>query len=76
MTSSSPRFPGAVGSALTTNMRFVQPSTMDPIPTFRVMNSDGEIIDKTRAAPDATDEEILKWYTNMLTGDSPLYAGI
>lgn len=49
---------------------------MDPIPTFRVMNSDGEIIDKTRAAPDATDEEILKWYTNMLTGDSPLYAGI
>lgn len=38
------------------------------MPTYRVMDSDGEIVDKTRGAPDVSDEEVLTWYKNMLTG--------
>ena len=32
------------------------------------MDSDGVIVDKDREPPDVTDEEVLTWYRNMLTG--------
>ena len=32
------------------------------------MNSDGVLEDKSREQPDVTDEEVLTWYRNMLTG--------
>ncbi len=31
------------------------------------MDSDGVVVDNARE-PDVSDEEVLKWYTNMLTG--------
>ena len=33
------------------------------------MDSDGVVVDNARE-PDVSDEEVLKWYTNMLTGMS------
>ncbi|KAL1974275.1 hypothetical protein VTN31DRAFT_5835 [Thermomyces dupontii] len=61
------RFPGAVNSKFTSELNFSRPSTFEAMPTYRVMDSDGEIVDKTRGAPDVSDEEVLTWYKNMLT---------
>jgi len=47
-------------------MDFVTPSDFPIIPTYRVMNADGVIEDKTRARPDVTNEQVLTWYRNML----------
>ncbi|KAJ5129513.1 uncharacterized protein N7515_005552 [Penicillium bovifimosum] len=65
--SDSVRFPGAVNSKFTTQMSFLKASDLPAIPTYRVMDSDGEMVDKTRPAPDVTDEEVLTWYKNMLS---------
>ncbi|KAH8791372.1 2-oxoisovalerate dehydrogenase alpha subunit [Hyaloscypha sp. PMI_1271] len=61
------RFPGAVGSPITTTMNFTQPSNLSQIPTYRVMGSDGIILDKDREVPDVTNEQAVTWYKNMLT---------
>ncbi|KAJ5902799.1 hypothetical protein N7495_003327, partial [Penicillium taxi] len=60
-------FPGAVNSKFTSKISFLQASDLPSIPTYRVMNSDGQLVDKTRAPPDISDEEVLTWYKNMLT---------
>ncbi|KAA6413316.1 MAG: 2-oxoisovalerate dehydrogenase E1 alpha subunit [Lasallia pustulata] len=60
-------FPGAVNSKFTTKLSFERPSTHATIPTFRVMDSDGVIVDKDRDPPDVSEEEVLTWYKNMLT---------
>ncbi|KAJ5105708.1 hypothetical protein NUU61_003055 [Penicillium alfredii] len=65
--SDSVRFPGAVNSKFTTQMSFLKASDLPAIPTYRVMDSDGEMVDKTRPPTDVTDEEVLTWYRNMLT---------
>lgn len=63
------RFPGAVNSKFTTDMAFITPADLPHIPTYRVMDSDGELLDKSRERPvDASDEEILTWYKNMMSG--------
>lgn len=49
-------------------MSFERPSTHLAIPTYRFMDSDGVIVDKDRGPPDVSDEEVLTWYRNMLTG--------
>jgi 2-oxoisovalerate dehydrogenase E1 component alpha subunit len=61
-------FPGAINSEFTSDMSFVTARDLPAIPTYRVMNSDGEIIDKTRGPPNVSDEEVLTWYKNMLQG--------
>ncbi|KAI9775255.1 MAG: hypothetical protein M1835_005880 [Candelina submexicana] len=48
-------------------LSFERPSTHAAIPTYRVMDSDGVIVDKTRAPEDVSDQEVLGWYKNMLT---------
>lgn len=65
---SSVHFPGAVNSKFTTNLSFERPSTHPAIPTYRVMDSDGAIVDEARAPKDVSDQEVLKWYKDMLTG--------
>lgn len=64
----SVRFPGAIDSKFTTNMSFINPSEHAAIPTYRVMDSDGVIVDKSRGPPDVASEEVITWYKNMLTG--------
>ncbi|THC97483.1 hypothetical protein EYZ11_003017 [Aspergillus tanneri] len=61
------RFPGAVNSKFTTEMAFINPSETSSIPTYRVMDSDGVLLDKGRRPLNLSDEEILTWYKNMLT---------
>jgi len=68
LTVSSVHFPGAVNSKFTTKLSFERPSTHPAIPTYRVMDSDGVIVDAARAPVDVSDEEVLTWYRNMVTG--------
>lgn len=49
-------------------MSFVKASDLPAIPTYRVVDPDGELVDKSRGEPEVTDEEALTWYKNMLTG--------
>lgn len=63
----SVRFPGAVNSKFTTEMKFINPDNSSNIPTFRVIDSDGVLVDKSRPKPKVSNEEILTWYKNMLT---------
>lgn len=37
------------------------------MPTFRILDQDGEVVDKDRALPDVSDETVVQWYKNMLT---------
>ncbi|KAL1964798.1 hypothetical protein VTN77DRAFT_6665 [Rasamsonia byssochlamydoides] len=61
------RFPGAVNSKFTSELAFSRPSTFAAMPTYRVMDSDGVIVDTSRGPPDVSDEEVITWYKNMLT---------
>lgn len=58
-------FPGALNSEFTDTMTFMQPSQQKAIPTYRVMNQYGEIIDK-EIGVDTEDEEALRIYKNMV----------
>lgn len=50
-------------------MAFMKPSDMPYIPTYRVMDSDGVLVGKDKERPvNVSDEEILTWYKNMLSG--------
>lgn len=66
----SVHFPGAVNSKFTTDMSFQRPSTHPAISTYRVMDSDGAIVDQKRKPLDVSDEDVVKWYRDMLTGTS------
>ncbi|KAJ2711596.1 hypothetical protein H4R19_003171, partial [Coemansia spiralis] len=57
-------FPGALNSEYSHNLRFV--SSVDPIPTYQVMDTDGRVLD-TANEPQVTKEEALTIYRNMLT---------
>lgn len=63
------RFPGAPKSPLVTHMDFLTPSALHIIPSYHVMNAEGGLQDTSREEPDVTDEEVLTWYKNMLTGE-------
>lgn len=40
------------------------------MPTYRVMDSDGIIVDTKHEPSDVSIEEVITWYKNMLTGRS------
>lgn len=61
-------FPGAVNSKFTTKLSFEHPSTHPAMPTYRVMDSDGMVVDQSREPAGIDSEEIKAWYRNMLTG--------
>ncbi|KAF9890231.1 hypothetical protein FE257_006143 [Aspergillus nanangensis] len=61
------QFPGAVNSKFTTDMAFINPSQLPSIPTYRILDSNGVLVDKDRGPPDVPKEEIVTWYKNMLT---------
>lgn len=58
-------FPGAVKSAFTNNLTFALASESPSLPTYRVVDQDGEIVDKSFQA-DLSDEKIIELYRNML----------
>ena len=49
-------------------MNFVNPKNIPPIATFRIMNTHGVIEDESLANSGVTDEQVIEWYRNMLTG--------
>lgn len=60
-----------MNSKFTNTLDFVRPSEKNAMPTYRIMDQDGVIVDKSRAPPDVSDEQMLKWYRDMLTGIPP-----
>jgi 2-oxoisovalerate dehydrogenase E1 component alpha subunit len=58
-------FPGALNSEFTDKLDFIQPSQQNAIPTYRVMNQYGEIIDK-EIGVETEDDEALQIYKNMV----------
>ncbi|KAF2020773.1 thiamine diphosphate-binding protein [Aaosphaeria arxii CBS 175.79] len=58
-------FPGALNSEFTNSMDFLRPSTKKAIPTYRVMDQYGEVLDPAYKC-DLEDEEALKLYRNMV----------
>lgn len=63
----SVHFPGAVNSKFVTTLDFTRPANLPAMPTYRVMDSDGTIVDASWSASDLAPEEIISWYKNMLT---------
>jgi len=61
-------FPGAVNSKFVTALQFERPSERAAIPTYRVMDSDGVVVDQNWSSSDLSPEQILTWYRDMLTG--------
>ncbi|KAL7770248.1 hypothetical protein CFE70_000181 [Pyrenophora teres f. teres 0-1] len=67
-------FPGALNSDFTKTMEFMIPAQAQAIPTYRVMNQYGEIIDK-EVGVDTTDEEVLSLYKNMVKREEGIAIG-
>ncbi|KAI0450942.1 thiamine diphosphate-binding protein [Xylaria acuta] len=59
-------FPGAVKSAFTSDLKFALPSDHPTLPTYRVVDQDGNIVDQS-FKQDLSDEEVVRLYRTMLT---------
>ncbi|CAB4489427.1 hypothetical protein RhiirA5_345994 [Rhizophagus irregularis] len=57
-------FPGATGSYFTNEIRFIQ--SIDPIPTYRVMDRQGKITDPSQD-PQVSENFAVKIYKDMIT---------
>lgn len=58
-------FPGALKSAFTNKLNFQQPQSWTALPTYRVVDQNGEIVDSS-FEPDIPEETIVKLYKDML----------
>ncbi|TPX18811.1 uncharacterized protein E0L32_011490 [Thyridium curvatum] len=59
-------FPGALKSAFTSDLKFEHPSEYPAMPTYRVVDQQGVVVDR-KFKPDLSDEEVVKLYKDMLT---------
>lgn len=66
----SVHFPGALNSKFTDELKFSNPAQETAMPTYRVLDSDGNLADPSRPAPDIPDAELLKMYRDMLTSET------
>jgi 2-oxoisovalerate dehydrogenase E1 component alpha subunit len=62
----SVKFPGAVNSLFTTDMTFQRATEDDAMPTYRYIDQEGQVVDKSREI-DLSPEQILKIYRDMVT---------
>ncbi|KAK8152606.1 2-oxoisovalerate dehydrogenase alpha subunit mitochondrial precursor [Phyllosticta citrichinensis] len=60
-------FPGAVNSKFTSTLSFDTPADKPAMHTYRILDQDGEIVDKDRGPPDVPADQLLTWYKNMIT---------
>ncbi|CAD6563588.1 MAG: hypothetical protein ASARMPRED_000077 [Alectoria sarmentosa] len=60
-------FPGAVNSKFTTQLAFEHPSTHPAMPTYRVMDSDGVVVDESRKPSGISDEEIVTCVSGLVS---------
>ena len=58
-------FPGALKSAFTTTLKFETPESFTALPTYRVVDQHGAIVDP-EFQPDIADEQVIKLYKDML----------
>ncbi|PHH90422.1 hypothetical protein CDD83_3754 [Cordyceps sp. RAO-2017] len=58
-------FPGALKSAFTTSLKFETPGSYSALPTYRVVDQHGEVVDQS-FKPDIADEQVVKLYKDML----------
>lgn len=58
-------FPGALKSAFTSKLQFDNVEAHTPLPTYRVVDQHGVVVD-TSFEPDISEEEIVKLYKDML----------
>jgi 2-oxoisovalerate dehydrogenase E1 component alpha subunit len=62
-------FPGAVNSKFTTTLAFQNPTNNEAIPTYRIMDSDGVVVDEERAPRSVGDAEAVKLYKDMVLSE-------
>ncbi|KAF4446256.1 2-oxoisovalerate dehydrogenase subunit alpha mitochondrial [Fusarium albosuccineum] len=58
-------FPGALKSAFTTSLRFEAPESYPALPTYRVVDQHGVVVDQS-FQPDISDEEVVRLYRDMV----------
>ncbi|RCI10286.1 hypothetical protein L249_8557 [Ophiocordyceps polyrhachis-furcata BCC 54312] len=58
-------FPGALKSAFTSSLKFEKPESYAALPTYRVVDQHGVVVDQA-FEPDIPDEQIIKLYKDML----------
>ena len=59
------RFPGALEAKFTTEMKFANPKDAGVIPCYRVIDSEGKIVDENYKR-DFSDEDAIKLYLDMV----------
>ncbi|KAK5113387.1 hypothetical protein LTR62_003487 [Meristemomyces frigidus] len=67
LTVRSVHFPGAVNSKFTSSLSFSRASEDDAMPTYRILDQEGRIIDQSQAPPDISTDLLLKMYKDMVT---------
>jgi 2-oxoisovalerate dehydrogenase E1 component alpha subunit len=60
------QFPGAVNSQFTTGLKFSRASEDDAMPTYRILDQEGRIVDSAQQPPDISDFEALRLYKDMV----------
>ncbi|KAM0426646.1 hypothetical protein ACHAPT_007962 [Fusarium lateritium] len=58
-------FPGALKSAFTTTLKFEAPESYPALPTYRVVDQHGSVVDES-FKPDISDEEVIRLYKDMV----------
>ncbi|KAH6981315.1 thiamine diphosphate-binding protein [Ilyonectria sp. MPI-CAGE-AT-0026] len=58
-------FPGALKSAFVNNLKFEDPESYPALPTYRVVDQHGVVVDPS-FTPDIADEEVIRLYKDML----------
>ncbi|KAF4986370.1 hypothetical protein FDECE_15991 [Fusarium decemcellulare] len=58
-------FPGALKSAFTSSLRFEAPESYPALPTYRVVDQHGVVVDQS-FQPDISDEEVVRLYRDMV----------
>ncbi|KAK3071141.1 hypothetical protein LTR53_009184 [Teratosphaeriaceae sp. CCFEE 6253] len=60
-------FPGAINSLFTTALAFTRPADLAAMPTYRILDQDGQIVDRAHAPPDISTPDLLKMYADMVS---------
>ncbi|USW48142.1 Putative dehydrogenase, E1 component, thiamine diphosphate-binding protein [Septoria linicola] len=59
-------FPGAVNSRFTTALNFARATEDDAMPTFRILDQEGRVLDKS-LEPEISDTEVIRLYVDMVS---------
>ena len=68
LTEYSIHFPGALNSKFTSELQFKSPNDTPAITTYRLMDTDGVVIDKANE-PTVDKEKAVKMYRDMVAGE-------